>query len=465
MAKGTKNGFKTFIILLISLVGAFILGIGAVMLISPGVSIFGLTYANNQGTIIISDIEKNGVVEDLRLSSYDKIVIDAKDAKIFIAYGADNANQSNFSLQKNSAGFYKNGSKFEYSYLLTEEINNNEKILKFVLDEPDYSFLKIVNSTKLYLNMSINDSGSQNKKIEIKTVSGDITLGVGTSASEITEQLVASELNVITEKGNINLSSYFDVSNDLNLKTTSGYIKINRDIKTNNINLSSETGRITTKSFVNQNSSVNFLTDNSTVEIENIEGDVYIDSKSGIYKINTIKGDLSASSYVETTKFNVKSVYGNVYIANENGRIGVDINEVKGNINLSTDNGSIKLGNVCGQTFIATNSAPVDINVSSDNISTILITTATGEVNANFRSVKNTNKIITEKGNINIKCLIDVSFILNAKSDNGTINLVWQDKTIKGEQIDNEIIGLPTQTELLILESISGNISIDRYSD
>ena len=146
MAKGTKNGFKTFIILLISLVGAFILGIGAVMLISPGVSIFGLTYANNQGTIIISDIEKNGVVEDLRLSSYDKIVIDAKDAKIFIAYGADNANQSNFSLQKNSAGFYKNGSKFEYSYLLTEEINNNEKILNFVLDEPDYSFLKIVNS-------------------------------------------------------------------------------------------------------------------------------------------------------------------------------------------------------------------------------------------------------------------------------------------------------------------------------
>ena len=73
--------------------------------------------------------------------------------------------------------------------------------------------------------------------------------------------------------------------------------------------------------------------------------------------------------------------------------------------------------------------------------------------------------IVSVTGDINIKCLIDASFILNAKSDNGTINLVWQDKTIKGEQIDNEIIGLPTQTELLILESISGNISIDRYSD
>ena len=464
MGKGTKSGFKTFIILLIALIGAFILGCGAIMLLSPGVSIFGLKYMSHTGDVYIKEVSIDGVQQKIDIGDYDKVLIQTNYAHVNIAYGKENALQTNFCLKKSSSGFYKDGSRDAYSYSLTKEQIGEDIVLKFVLNEPDYSFIQITGSTVLSLNLSVNETDSVNKKIDVQTKYGNVFMGTGTSASELTVEYKANQANVVTEKGNITLSTYFDVENSLNLQTKSGKINIERNLSTQNISLNSDSGQINAKNFTNNTSSLMFKTEKSHIRVGEIAGDVYVDAKSGIFDAVLISGSLSAPSTIETVKFNISSVLGDIYLANEKGRFGVNIGKIGGNVNISTEGGSVKVGRLFGQTYIATKNAEIDVLVDKTNDKTIVISSTEGKIKVNFEQVLGSNTITSEKGEINVKCALASAFRLNASSEKGSIKKVWEDKVIKGEVISGEGIGSqPLEGNILNLASISGNISIDRY--
>lgn len=457
---GSKGGFITFLLVLISIVGAFFLGAGAIMMFSPDVSIFGVSYITNKEKVVISEIKIGGQQQNLFMEGYKKIIIQTQNADVSIAYGKANANESNFILDKNSAGFYKEGSATEYSYTLTAQ----DDTLKFVLKEPEYSFLTVTSSSRLYVNLSINED-NLGKQFEIQTTTGNISLGVATSASEVMSQFSASKINAITEKGNISVSDKIDITDTLNVETTNGKITVSGNLNAENLSFSSQNGRIEAKNILNEESNLVVKSDTSHIVFGDIAGDIYVDVKNGIFEAKKLGGSIATPNTVVSTKFYISEVGGDVQIANLNGQLGVTIDKVKGAVNISTNSGNVKLNEVHGQTYVATTSANIKVNVADDNSSDINLKTKDGKITVDFKKIDGQKNITTESGDIKISTPISVAYKLSAISQKGKVVLEWEDVTFKSGEIISRYIGDgPLQGDDLTISTVSGDISIERYA-
>ncbi|MDD2445226.1 MAG: hypothetical protein PHX09_00175 [Clostridia bacterium] len=453
MPSGSKSGLKTFFFLLIALIGTIVLGIGVYLMLFPNANIFGIAYASNVERIAISDVQN----KNLNISNYTRVEIITQDANIEILCGSTYA-ESNFILDKNSFGFYKLGSKTDYTYTLYE-IGTT---LIFELFEPEYSFLKLTNNTKLIFNINSMETINANMEFDIVTINGGVKFGGATKIAE-SSLITVNNLTVSSTNGSIKINEKASIKNNLDLTTINGGIDISGDVISNNVNLNSVSGRITAKDFTNYQLELNIRSTNSPITIGNIKGNVYLDTDSGYFSASTIEGRLTGTSRIRTTYINVDKVYKEVEIGNADGFYVININEIRGEVILLTSGGNIKIDNLLGPTDIRTSNANVDVTVAKSNSQQIKIITQAGNVKVDFKNYLNNNMITTKSGNIDIRCSLDCSFKLNAQTDKGYIYRVWDDIRTTGEYITINIGQMPFYNMELISEF--GSIIIDRYSD
>lgn len=457
---GSKSGLKTFIFLLVALIGSIVLGIGAFLMLVPESNIFGLSYVANIEKILLSDVNKNNQLVNLNMSEYSKVVLQTKDANIKILCGKANASESNIVIDKNSFGYYKVGSKTDYSY----DFYAYGSTLYFILYEPEYSFLKIGNNTNLIFNISDFETLDSNIEFQIETVNGSVYFGGATSANEVqVSPISVKSLYITTNNGNINIHKSVSVLYLLDIKTDHSNININGNLDTLQIKLQSLDGRITANDFTNNLSRLFIITFQSNVKINEIEGDVYLDSLGGFFNAKLIRGDFEATENINTTKIYIDKVEGSVIISNYEGNFGVDIKEILGTANIITSGGNIKIGSLNGETNITTISAGVDVIISSTNTNRLIINTESGNIFVDFKRIFHNHLLTTKSGQISVKFAYSCSFLLNAYSEKGYINKVWLEQKTTGETIYNFRVGTNPMLALE-LNSESGNIIIDRYN-
>lgn len=457
----SKSGLKTFIFLIIALISAIILGIGAFLMLMPGSNIFGLSYVANIDKISFSNINKDDETVNLNMSDYSKIIFQTKDANVKILCGKDNANESNIVLDKNSFGYYKVGSKTDYTYTYYA----SGSVLYFILDEPEYSFLKIGGSTSLILNISEFETLNSDIEFEIETENGNVYFGGATSINEVqTSVISAKRVYITTKNGNINIHDKVSISYLLDSKTDYGNINIQGNLNTLQIKFNSLGGKITANDFTSNLLQLFITTIQSNVAIKEISGDVYLDAQGGFFSAKLIKGDFETTNNIKTTKINIDKVERNVNIANEEGNFSVDFKEILGTTNIITSGGNIKIGNSCEETNITTISASVNITMNKTNTKRLIVNTESGNIFVDFKNILHNNLLTTKSGQISVRCSFNCSFLLNAYSEKGYIYRVWTGDKTTGETIYNYSVGDDPHLALE-LNSESGNIIIDRYNE
>jgi len=463
MSKTSKSGLKIFIFLVIAIVGSTILGIGSFLILSPGSEIFGISYNCNLAKTTISKFQVYGTEVDINMSHYNKVIIETKDAKVKVARGYNNAAVTNFEIDKSSYGFYYTGDKTDYTY----DIYSSGDTLFFKLNEPEYSFLKLRAQTGLILNINANQQLQENLSFEITTQNGDVEIGGATSRTETrTYPINLNNISIQTENGTIIFNDTAFVKNNIDLQNNNGTVLFKSELNSNNVNIKSENGNVNVNSNDLNVTNLNIESTKSDIKIEYISGNVHLNVAAGVFKFKQIHGNFISTEKIDSARIIVEKVDGNVQICNNQGRFTVDIKDTSGEINILTNAGDVKIGNIRKQATIETRTANVDITVAQNNINRIMIETKSGSVRANFKSILEGHRITTETGRIEMKCLIQCAFYLNANSENGYINMIWKGEKTKGEEIINSSIGgeNPNPINKLTIFSNYGDIIIDRYS-
>ena len=298
MAEQRPSGFKTFLLLLITLILAFFLGCGAFLMISPDLEIFGVSYVSNREKVTLLQVPNSvGTDTDLHFYNYDKIVVDATNATVNVLCGTQNASVSQISLEESSMGFLKTGSEKDYN-LNCQTVG---QVLFITLTEPDYSFLTLTNNTTLNLKINANE-GLIGVEFDITTTNGNVNFGGSTAPTYEAEEFTTPRLSVETTGGNVTLDESVSVESlgypqgtYLNLTTTTGYIKLNKDINAKVVNLTTQNGRITTQDFVLANVSLAVESYSSIINIGDISGNVSLNTANGIFQAGVIYGTFTTA--------------------------------------------------------------------------------------------------------------------------------------------------------------------------
>lgn len=460
MAKGTGSGIKTFFFLLIALVGSVVLGIGAFLILVPNSNVFGIAYVANVEKILFNNIVKDNQNVNFDMSDYSKIVFQTENTNVKILCGTENASNSNIVLDKNSFGYYLLGSKTDYTYNFYAE----GQTLYFILEEPEYSFLKIFGNTNLILNINAFDALMPDIEFDIQTTNGNVTFGGATSVTSAQAYPIsARKVQITTLNGSISIDDSVTISSVVNLTTNNGGINFKGNINAEQISLHSLNGNIKAKNFTNNALQLNVEISEGKVTLNEINGNVYLDAINGIFNAKTIKGNFQTSDNITKTIIVVDKIEGTVDIGNIEGNFTVDIKEILGTTSILTAGGNIKINNLQAQANILTTSASVDIVVNETNIGRLIVNTESGNISVNFKNIQKNHQLTTVSGQINVKCSFNCSFYLNAETQYGFINRIWIGEKTTGTVINNFAVG-ESPTFALDLASTYGNIIVDRYN-
>lgn len=173
-------------------------------------------------------------------------------------------------------------------------------------------------------------------------------------------------LNINEISGDITIDELDIKLNSLSLKTTSGDIEINNNIKTNNIKIDTKSGEIQT----------NNISANNT-NIESISGDLYLKSliSKDIY-LHTISGEVEVNKI--TGKLDIKTTSGDIEIDHFTIKSNSKITSISGDVDVNLSNDShcnVLLSSVSGDKILPNNSSLVgkgtyklEINTTSGDI-------------------------------------------------------------------------------------------------
>lgn len=467
MAESKPSGFKTFILLLITLILAFLLGCGAILMLSPELEIFGVSYASNtQDTTLIQVPNSLGVETDLKFDGYEKIVISTTNASVKVLCGTEGTATSQIFLDENSMGYLKTGSEKEYN-LTCQTVG---QILYLTLTEPDYSFLTLTNSTSLNLKINSNYDLINNVEFDITTTNGSVYFGGSTASTYEADAFNCPKLATLTTGGNIILDNSVSIGSSsapqetsLNLTTTSGYINLNNNINAKTVSLASNNGKITTQDFTLADVDLSIESYNSLISLGNVKGNVSLNTTSGIFEADIISGSFTTGEDLSFTNIVIGEIIGNVGISKVNGNFAVNIGKTRGEVDILGGTKNVVLGDIWGGANVELTSGTIIANINASCNNNVIFTTTTGSVVAKFGAIVGDNVITTERGKIDVKFVYGTAFFLNAETG-GKITKVWENLSDKNPIVDKEIGETPLAGNKLTLNSTYGNIVINGTS-
>ncbi|MBP3389931.1 MAG: hypothetical protein J6K71_01975, partial [Clostridia bacterium] len=115
MAEKKSNGFRTFLLILITILLTGVFGIAGYLVLVPGSSVFGLQYLSNSTINVVDKVQNNL----FKFSDYNKIVVDMAGGKghTHVQVNYDNPTgmtNSQIILAEDTKGFTRVGSRLDY---------------------------------------------------------------------------------------------------------------------------------------------------------------------------------------------------------------------------------------------------------------------------------------------------------------------------------------------------------------
>jgi len=290
-----------------------------------------------------------------------------------------------------------------------------KKVLQFEITEPRGLFVRNNTTFDLQLPEEVLSFG----KLIVQSKSGTIVVGDTYDARKFS----ISNADITSTSGKVILKNT-NVTSTLNIKKNSGSFYVQNDISAD-VNIDCKDGKY---SFQNLSSNVTILGKNADVQLKNVAGNVSVRMDYGLFRANTISGQLSSLSNPNTGNQNncdlkIQKVLKTVLVNNNSGAIEIgQVSQLNDNSDLSkidivTKSGNTKINNCFAK----------DVNISSTR-GKISLDNCIGSIYAS-----------TTYGNININFLEDQENVDGATSTD----------------VNNALVNLTTKT--LILETARGN--------
>jgi len=231
----------------------------------------------------------------------------------------------------------------------------------------------------------------KNADLTITTQSGSITLG----DDNIRDTYYAKNATINSNNGRITVKN--------NIKLTDGALTINT--KTSAI--------IASAGYVSNQAYISNLTINNTsgkIDIGRVPGNLTLNAIGKVEaQINNVYGDLEINS--KNGYVNIKNLQGSLYAANNLELTNIIVGTIDGNIALETTAGDITVEKLIGEAEIETTSGHVKINEANNQIN---IRTTSGNVYVVQKS-NDLTEIFTESGKITVKLYEVGNVVLNTQ--------------------------------------------------
>lgn len=457
----------------------------AVMFIVPGTSILGyqrIKYKDNteykftaESELSISDIDAIDIITEI---SDIYIVPNATDGEIKIVHRQD---ISGFAKSLNADLKVKKTKQVK-----TLEGENSEKnTLVFSVDEP--SGLILSNSSYVYVFVPQNANLTS---ISARSSSGDITYSSKSSQKNNTAIITCNNLHLRTEgSGEVTIKNEEEIENYY-LATGSGSVVFN-DVSTINassINYQTNSGAF--NFYNNKKDATLNLTKGlfvkstrksgagPTIAINNLNGNLYVDTFNGVYQFTRIGSDGNFKTVAITTnnsKITMDTVFAQVSILSDSdnpsnnitinnltsngatnnfeaGEGSVYIKLLSGSSAFNASSGSIRVDNAIPtyNVFAHSTSGSIDITYSetedSDNAHKTTILTNSGNVNVrNISNELNLHVLSNSSSALNLSfCAVaSCDNIINAKNRNPNITLVGTSDALQHRIASTTQVNLP----------------------
>ena len=454
MAEKKLGGFRTFLLIIITLGLAVVLSLAAYLILVPNATIFGLKYASNDKKTVIEKVENDSRAL-FKFSDYAKIVVNAENhTNVKVTYGAASGiANSQIILDACTRGFMKTDAKSAYEISAVK----SGTTLTITIAEPNYNFLQITNQTTLWLNVYSGNDSVSGATFEISTGSGSVVFGGAPTVNDVPKQITIGAANIATKSGSIKMLETTKINSSANLSTTKGAIVINGDKTIPNLSLTTKTGKITTDKVVGNVALKSF---NSNITMGDITGSVDVEMQSGILNFANINGSLISENKLLYTTVKAKTITGEVTLVNDDGDFSVDIQKVLGNTSIRTLNKAVKIGEVGGVCEIQTKNGAINVKKAAGNTQSLLLrTTGNGRVTLSFDQLAGINTIFTQRGAVTVKFGSTATFVLNANTE-GRIYRTWLDSD--ENPLINSNVGSETPSSTLTISSTKGNIRIEQ---
>lgn len=455
MAEKKTSGFRTFLLVIVTLALALVFCMAAYLIFVPNSTIFGLKYVSNVNKEFITV----GGAPTIRFSDYNKIVINAENGlghtNIRVTCDArTDIVSSQIIFSKCTRGFMHTDSKSEYQ---VAEPTVSGGVLTINISEPNYDVLRITNNTILWLNVLSTHDSLSGVALEINTGSGSVTFGGASNTTATPKPLALASAKVVTKSGAIKVDERASVSNAMDFVTDTGNINILSNQNLGNAKLLSQSGKINAKDVAGN---VQVTTQKSHVTLGNIQGNLSLDMQNSVLDVKDVSGNVTATNKILFSSIRLGVVNGNLTLSHDGSDFSADIKRTNADVHLHTGNRSINIAEINGTATIITQNAAVSFKKLATNNSVLSVTTQGGRVNAHFEKVEGpTNTIVTNTGAIFVKFGASSNYNLNAASTSGRVYCAWIDDTtnpVVNKQIGN------MSANILSLSSQRGNINIER---
>ena len=458
MAEKKSSGFRTFLLIFITIVLAVVLSLAAYLILVPGAQIFGIKYVSNTQKVVIEEVENDVLRPKFKFSDYNTIVVNIEDGaghtNVQVTSGTPNGQvNSQIILQQCTRGFLYDGTVSEYQISAVK----NGATLTITVKEPQYNFLQVTNQTTLWLNVYENTDTVSGATIKINTGSGSVTFGGAPTVNDVPKNITFGSADIQTKSGSINLKSTTTVTSSAKLVSETGKIILEGTKTIPSVHLQSNTGKITTADIAGN---VNIKSFNSHINLGTITGNVDVEMESGILNIFKVAGNLVAENTLLYTTVKVEdSVSGDVTLVNDDGHFSVDIAEIQGDAYIRTGNKPVTLSNVFGKCTVQTTNGSIKVTKAETNANLLSLVSNSGHIFANFEKVLGSNTMTTQTGGITVRFGPEATFVLNAASPNGRVYCTWLDST--ENPVENLAVGSSLPASTITASSQSGGIRIE----
>lgn len=484
MAEKKSNGFRTFLLILTTIILTGLFGFAAYLILVPESSLFGLRYLSNSQIHVIDKFEQDKLV---KFADFGKIIVNVEGGKghTHVQINHDNPNgivNSQIRLLEDTKGFTRvESASDDYSI----SVQRSGAVLTINITEPEYNFLQLVNNTVLQLNVHDHDSIS-GANIEIRTGSGNVTLGGKSTSTGVALKTDTGRIDVKTTSGSVLLTENLEVTVGATIVSESGAINIQGAVddhlgdsnKDNNriiptMNLESKTGKIQVADI---NSDVNIKSFNSNITFGSVVGNVDIDMESGILNFKNISGNLISENHLLYTTVNAEKVFGDITLVNDDGNFSVNIQEAQGDVAIRSGSKTIKLGLVYGNCTVETINGAIDVTKHTNNSNDLVLKSTGGAVYLSSAKIENgtktikgakllgDNQITTSSGGITLKFSSEASFQLKAQSEKGKVFRDWAVTDQNQNPVDSAVGSTENSGNLVALKTINGYVHIERVA-
>ncbi len=435
--KGFFFYFGLLILFLVTLALIFLV----VLIFSPNKDFIGLRYFSYTTPYdVVNTTGEESVVIDY--SQVKTIEIDCGYADVSLQKGDGNTNwKDGIHIINDAKGFTTAANAIDFTYTATLE--NGKLVVK--LTEPT-GFMYFSKNINVILYANYNSNFFDDKELIVKTADdGNIFLGEALHVNRLaTKGVTIANADIKTEKGNIYVGNGLVLDNgkegeehksvkSLELYSGSGTIGYRTDNGPNMLNLPTDcavklktaNGRIDFNEIKGANLIVEC--DNGSVSIDklNLTGDCEIHSKQGNFSfenVNVAKLNFSTS---ENTMISpdidiTGTLTGDLILSNATAGASpnVVLNKVIGDVNITSNDGSLKIKDSIKGTLTVLGSSTGSFSVEAgiENVegkANFNIVLGKGNITLNLKDTINNNSknnLATEKGNITLNMTSEAKF-------------------------------------------------------